>query len=88
MEPLHFLLRHIVVETGPHRRDMLRMGLAFPFLTTTPKGFILKPGTGGVSKGPATYPFLIHVAIVSVRIWPYVPVLAAFLVLIGGKGDL
>ena len=67
--------------------DMFRIGLALPFLTTTPKGLTLKPGTGGVLKGPATNPFFTHVAIVSVRCLPYVPVLAALRVLTGGRGD-
>ena len=54
--------------TGP---DMLRIGLTFPFLTTTASGLALNPSIGAVSKGPATNPFLTHVAIVSVNVAPF-----------------
>ena len=51
--------------------DILRIGLTLPFLTTAASRFALNPANGGVSKGPATNPFLTHVAIVSVSKIPF-----------------
>ena len=64
---------------------MFRIGLTLPFLATAPKGFSLKPGSGGKSKGPATKPFLIQVATVSVRRAPCSIALFEFSVVMGGK---
>ena len=81
----NFLLFTLSLKLLPMGPDMLRMGLIFPIFTITPKGLAWNPATGVQSKGPATNPFLTHVAIVSVSSCPWVKVLCAFTPFTGGS---
>ena len=66
-----FGLSTLSLKLAPFGPDMFSIGLILPFLVTTPNGLARKPGIGGLSKGPATNPFFIHVAIVSVKSSPF-----------------